>query len=176
MSLFYQLLKNSTSVSHTKELDDLFSSVISDGENVIEIYKLTSKPDIFPKDITPTEKDIAYMGLSKLDEREDIRYVEFTHEIEGCDGIIEPFIEMIKDDVNNKKIKNLIIIPRSINHKTRDLWTKYLSKYFTDIKGGEKFITKHKIPNKNLHWNELTKTLPCDNNLFGEYNDTVMNN
>ena len=176
MSLFYQLLKNSTSVYHTKELDDLFSSVISDGENVIEIYKLTSKPDIFPKDITPTEKDIAYMGLSKLDEREDIRYVEFTHEIEGCDGIIEPFIEMIKDDVNNKKIKNLIIIPRSINHKTRDLWSKYLSKYFTDIKGGEKFITKHKIPNKYLHWNELTKTLPRDTDLLDEYTDTVMNN
>ena len=176
MSLFYQLLKNSTSVSHTKELDDLFSSVISDGENVIEIYKLTSKPDIFPKDITPTEKDIAYMGLSKLDEREDIRYVEFTHEIEGCDGIIEPFIEMIKDDVNNKKIKNLIIIPRSINHKTRDLWSKYLSKYFTDIKGGEKFITKHKIPNKYLHWSELTKTLPRDTDLLDEYTDTVMNN
>ena len=176
MSLFYQLLKNSTTVSHKKELDDLFSSVISDGENVIEIYKLTSKTDIFPKDIADSETDIAYMGLSKLDEREDIRYVEFTHEIEGCDGIIEPFIEMIKDDVNDKKNKNLIIIPRSINHKTRDLWTKYLSKYFTDIKGGEKFITKHKIPNKYLHWNELTKTLPRDTDLLDEYTDTVMNN
>tara|TARA_Y100000389_G_scaffold4106_1_gene3903 strand:+ start:2393 stop:2914 length:522 start_codon:yes stop_codon:yes gene_type:complete len=173
MSLFYQLLKNSTTVSHKKELDDLFSSVISDGENVIEIYKLTSISEIFPTEIAKSETDIAYMGLSKLDEREDIRYVEFTHEIEGCDGIIEPFIEMIKED---KKNKNLIIIPRSINHKTRDLWSKYLSKYFTDIKGGEKFITKHKIPNKNLHWNELTKILPNDNDLFGEYNDTTMNN
>ena len=173
MSLFYQLLKNSTSVSHTKELDDLFSSVISDGENVIEIYKLTSKPDIFPTEIADLKTDIAYMGLSKLDEREDIRYVEFTHEIEGCDGIIEPFIERIKELIT---IKNLIIIPRSINHKTRDLWTKYLSKYFTDIKGGEKFITKHKIPNKYLHWSELTKTLPRDTDLLDEYTDTVMNN
>ena len=93
MSLFYQLLKNSTTVSHKKELDDLFSSVISDGENVIEIYKLTSISEIFPTEIADSETDIAYMGLSKLDEREDIRYVEFTHEIEGCDGIIEPFIE-----------------------------------------------------------------------------------
>ena len=113
------------------------------------------------------------MGLSKIVGREDIRYVEFTHEIEGCDGIIEPFVERIKELLN---IKNLIIIPRSINHKTRDLWTKYLSKYFTDIKGGEKFITKHKIPSKYLHWNELTKTLPCDTDLLDEYIDTVMNN
>tara|TARA_B100001175_G_scaffold82485_1_gene69090 strand:- start:8312 stop:8833 length:522 start_codon:yes stop_codon:yes gene_type:complete len=173
MSLFYQLLKDSTNISHQKELDALFSSVINGGENDIELYKLTAVENKFPTGIAEKEKCIAYMGLSKIDGREDIRYVEFTHEIEGCDGIIEPFIERIKELIT---IKNLIIIPRSINHKTRDLWTKYLSKYFTDIKGGEKFITKHKIPNKYLHWNELTKTLPCDTDLLDEYIDTVMNN
>jgi len=97
MSLFYQLLKDSTTVSHQKELDALFSSVISGGENVIELYKLTAISGIFPTEIADSGTDIAYMGLSKLDEREDIRYVEFTHEIEGCDGIIEPFIERIKE-------------------------------------------------------------------------------
>ena len=173
MSLFYQLLKDSTNISHQKELDALFSSVINGGENDIELYKLTAVEHKFPTGIAEKEKCNAYMGLSNIDGREDIRYVEFTHEIEGCDGIIEPFIERIKELIT---IKNLIIIPRSINHKTRDLWTKYLSKYFTDIKGGEKFITKHKIPNKYLHWNELTKTLPCDTDLLDEYIDTVMNN
>ena len=173
MSLFYQLLKDSTTISHQEELDALFSSVINGGENDIELYKLTAVENKFPTEIAEKGKCIAYMGLSKIDGREDIRYVEFTHEIEGCDGIIEPFIERIKELIT---IKNLIIIPRSINHKTRDLWTKYLSKYFTDIKGGEKFITKHKIPNKYLHWNELTKTLPCDTDLLDEYTDTVMNN
>lgn len=173
MSLFYQLLKDSTTISHQEELDALFSSVINGGENDIELYKLTAAEGKFPTEISKNGKCIAYMGLSKIDGREDIRYVEFTHEIEGCDGIIEPFIERIKELLN---IKNLIIIPRSINHKTRDLWTKYLSKYFTDIKGGEKFITKHKIPNKYLHWNELTKNLPCDADLLDEYTDTVMNN
>jgi hypothetical protein len=173
MSLFYQLLKDSTNISHQEELDALFSSVINGGENDIELYKLTVIEGKFPTEIAKNGECIAYMGLSKIDGREDIRYVEFTHEIEGCDGIIEPFVERIKELLN---IKNLIIIPRSINHKTRDLWTKYLSKYFTDIKGGEKFITKHKIPSKYLHWNELTKTLPCDTDLLDEYIDTVMNN
>ena len=173
MSLFYQLLKDSTSISHQEELDALFSSVINGGENDIELYKLTAFESKFPTKIAKNGECIAYMGLSKIVGREDIRYVEFTHEIEGCDGIIEPFVERIKELLN---IKNLIIIPRSINHKTRDLWTKYLSKYFTDIKGGEKFITKHKIPSKYLHWNELTKTLPCDTDLLDEYIDTVMNN
>jgi len=173
MSLFYQLLKESTLISHQEELDALFSSVINGGENDIELYKLTAMEGKFPNEIAKKGECIAYMGLSKIDGREDIRYVEFTHEIEGCDGIIEPFIERIKELLT---IKNLIIIPRSINHKTRDLWTKYLSKYFTDVKGGEKFITKHKIPNKYLHWSELTKTLPRDTDLLDEYTDTVMNN
>ena len=33
MSLFYQLLKDSTNISHQEELDALFSSVINGGVN-----------------------------------------------------------------------------------------------------------------------------------------------
>ena len=56
--------------------------------------------------------------------------------------------------------KDTILIPRVVRSNKSDFWTKYLSKYFTDIKSGEKFIMKNKLSHKDLHWNELTKTLP----------------
>lgn len=177
MSVFYQLLKNTTRLEHVEELDDLFSNVLGNEKNLdMEIWGLKPEHD-FPIKFNSTNFNyIGYIGMSKFIGRDDIRYIEFFHENKGCNGIIEPFIDMVINNLSKNKEKDIIVVPRVITTNDSELWTKYLSKYFTDIKGGEKFITKHKIPNKYLHWSELTKTLPRDTDLLDEYTDTVMNN
>lgn len=159
MSVFYQLLKNTTDPEQVVEMDELFSTIASDGKLDMEIWGLKPNED-FPIECNPKEFNyIGYIGLSKIEDRDDIRFIEFIHENKGCSGIIEPFIDMVSKKLSTNK-KDTILIPRVVRSNKSDFWTKYLSKYFTDIKSGEKFIMKNKLSHKDLHWNELTKTLP----------------
>ena len=141
MSVFYQLLKNTTELEQVTEMDDLLSTVASDGKLDMEIWGLKPERD-FPIECNPKKFNyIGYIGLSKNEDRDDIRYIEFFHENKGCSGIIEPFIDMVSERLSTDK-KDMILIPRVVRSNKSDFWTKYLSKYFTDIKSGEKFITK----------------------------------
>ena len=146
MSVFYQLLKNTTDPEQVVEMDELFSTIASDGKLDMEIWGLKPDQD-FPIECNPNKFNyIGYIGLSKIENK-------------GCSGIIEPFIDMVSKKLSTNK-KDTILIPRVVRSNKSDFWTKYLSKYFTDIKSGEKFIMKNKLSHKDLHWNELTKTLP----------------
>ena len=160
MSVFYELLEQTTKLEQVEELDDLFSTTMSDGKLNMEIWGL--KPDHnFPIKCNARNFNyIGYIGLSKLLGRVDIRYVEFFHENKGCDGIIDPFIDMVINRLSKDKKNDIILVPRSINTNTNDLWTKYLSRYFNDIDSGEKFLLRNNIPYHKLEWSELMKTLP----------------
>jgi hypothetical protein len=161
MSVFYQLLKNTTRLEHVEELDDLFSTVLGNEKKLdMEIWGLKPEHD-FPIKFNSTHFNyIGYIGMSKFIGRDDIRYIEFFHENKGCNGIIEPFIDMVINRLSKDKEKDIIVIPRVITAGDSELWTKYLSKYFTDIESGDKFVLKNNISHKKLEWNELTKTLP----------------
>tara|TARA_B100000405_G_scaffold225609_1_gene160776 strand:- start:710 stop:1231 length:522 start_codon:yes stop_codon:yes gene_type:complete len=159
MSVFYELLKKSTNLVQVEEMNDLFSSIASDGKLDMEIWGLEAN-DSFPDKCNPKQFDsLSYIGLSKPDGREDLRFVEFFYENKGCEGIIEPFFEMLSKKLSDDGKKNMIIVPRVIRNKTKEFWKIYLKKYFTDIQSGEKFIAKNKIP-PVLVWNELTKIMP----------------
>jgi len=175
MSVFYKLLKNTTELEQVTEMDDLLSTVASDGKLDMEIWGLKPERD-FPIECNPKKFNyIGYIGLSKNEDRDDIRYIEFFHENKGCSGIIEPFIDMVSERLSTDK-KDMILIPRVVRSNKSDFWTKYLSKYFTDIKSGEKFIMKNKIAHQDLRWSELTKTLPSKPETMSEDSQNNMVN
>ena len=158
MSVFYELLKKSTKLVQVEEMNDLFSTVASDGKLDMEIWGLKPEQN-FPVECNPKNFGyLGYIGLSKPDGRDDLRFVEFFHENKGCDGIIEPFIEMVLNRLSKDK-KEMIMIPRIVRCKMMNFWAGYLKKYFTNVQSGERFILKNKIP-KVLNWVELTKIMP----------------
>ena len=167
MSLYFQLLKNHTSLEHVKDMNDVFSNILS-GRNVdMEIWGLKPNEDFpwYPEDSKHTY--LGFICLSKDEGRDDIRFVEFYHENKGCEGIILPFLDILSSKLNSKDneihVKNVITIPRTISKQDRDVWAQYLQKYFTDIESGEKFISKYKIPS-DISWYELRNTLPVNSN------------
>ena len=167
MSVFYELLEQTTKLEQVEELDDLFSTTMSDGKLNMEIWGLKPNEDFpwYPEDSKHTY--LGFICLSKDEGRDDIRFVEFYHENKGCEGIILPFLDILSSKLNSKDneihVKNVITIPRTISKQDRDVWTQYLQKYFTDIESGEKFISKYKIPS-GISWYELRNTLPVNSN------------
>ncbi len=170
MSLYYQLLKKHTKLEEVKDMNDVFSNILSGRKLKMEIWGLKPMDDFPWKSKDSKHNYMGFIGLSKDEGRDDIRFVEFYHENEGCEEIILPFLDILLSKLNsndnemaNIHVKHFILIPRNVSVYDRDLWTQYLQKYFTDIESGEKFISKHKIPDV-LNWSELKKTLPIKSN------------
>jgi len=163
MSLFFNLLKTHTDIIEPKDMNEVMTNALGLVIGVdVEVFALK------PKDDFPTELgDNTYLGyicLSKLDDRKDIRIVQFYHENKGCEEITLPFLDMLVDKLSPKEgtmlnHKDMIIVPRIIHRSDRRMWTKYMKRYFEDIESGEKFYLKNKIP-ENVDWGFLKETLP----------------
>jgi len=167
MSLYYQLLKKHTKLEEVKDMNDVFSNILSGRELEMEIWGLKPNED-FPWESEDSKHNyLGFIGLSKMGVRDDIRTVEFYHENKGCEEVMLPFLEILSSKLNlddkevNIHAKRVIIVPRNISNNDRDLWTQYLQKYFTNIESGERFIDKHNIKMRNVgNWGELLYTMP----------------
>ncbi len=159
MSVFYELLRKNTSLEQVEEMNDLISTVVSNGQLDMELWGL--RPDNnFPSECNPMDFDyLGFIGLSKPEGKESIRFVEFVHENKGCEGIMKPFLERLVKHLSKDDKKDMLLIPRVIRSKSKEFWKEYLHKYFTNIQDGENFIIKKKIPDV-LNWEELTKFIP----------------
>lgn len=158
MSVFYELLKKSTSLEKVEEMNELISTILSDGQLDMDLWGL--KPDgNFPSECNPMGFEyLGFIGLSKPEGKENLRFVEFVHENKGCGGIMKPFLERLTKHLSKDK-KDMLLIPRVIRPKSKEFWKECLSKYFTNIQDGENFILKKKIPDV-VNWVELTNIIP----------------
>ena len=83
MSVFYELLEQTTKLEQVEELDDLFSTTMSDGKLNMEIWGL--KPDHnFPIKCNARNFNyIGYIGLSKLLDETIFVTLNFFMKIKG---------------------------------------------------------------------------------------------